>query len=775
MKLNMNAVNQILKSTVVYEENQPVNSISLVLKGRVEVFRNGVRTIIGSGNFLGICDIYTGRYGVTYTAYDNLVLYVFPVDHIDSIEMILNANKDYAGLIVASLSRYMKEIVNIHHLLMKKAVTLRGFLDKYYTLYQQMGTQSGYNINKVSVLEDLEPFEMESMIEDKKLEYYLACNSIPLDLQKNFYGQSNTICLYHIEEQADIINNLINECTEISCYVFEMSEGLINNTPNCLFRCIAKLAMDLGLAGIGNKKLIDILDEVIDMINDIETLFEEKAGRKLPIERDAMEKIYYELLSGSSNEPSKEQASSSSEVNEVEIMGALKGSLTQILAYANLSKETSEVFFKLMESFVNLQDKSSSEDSARKLRRQMIEIYYQIYEAVFLRAYQHKDATKVIDMFLKYGYMDERLLSKERLISLYGMEERDDGTGPCKVYNIKDWLTLVYEGKKEPSKSEFDLDYYEMIRTMKKSNQLKPEEEKEYLENPIKKLQYEIQNMFKYNNRITSGQISIFVPMLYEDSFVGSIEKTYVTANEINAAIRRILMIDYSVFVRESLYVDEVKKIKREYIIEEVFPDIVVLPNHGTNGVMWQDITGRKRNTSGRFLLPAFLETDLEETLIKILGRYRWEICRTIQGTAWNNIKYKSLTSEYSDYIQFYRKNRDLSEERKEKLKSQIQKNRGNTREVFTSDYEIWIKSESQGAIRLNKPVRELLATYCPFSKVIREKLASQPLFDEAMARFYRERNAKIKEIDLRYRALQKDNIEITKELLDTQKFYTEK
>jgi hypothetical protein len=124
--------------------------------------------------------------------------------------------------------------------------------------------------------------------------------------------------------------------------------------------------------------------------------------------------------------------------------------------------------------------------------------------------------------------------------------------------------------------------------------------------------------------------------------------------------------------------------------------------------------------------------------------------------------------------MQFYRKNRELSEERKEKLKSQIQKNRGNTREVFTSDYETWIRSESQGAIRLNKQVRELLATYCPFAKELREKLMTQPLFEEAMARFYRERNAKTKEIDLRYRALQKDNVEITKELLDTQKFYTE-
>ena len=88
-----------------------------------------------------------------------------------------------------------------------------------------------------------------------------------------------------------------------------------------------------------------------------------------------------------------------------------------------------------------------------------------------------------------------------------------------------------------------------------------------------------------------------------------------------------------------------------------------------------------------------------------------------MQGTSWNNIQIKSLTSEYSDYIQFYRKNRDLSEDKKEKLKMQIQKCRNNTREVFVTDYINWIRHEAKGGITLNKTVREIMATYCPFTK----------------------------------------------------------
>jgi hypothetical protein len=64
------------------------------------------------------------------------------------------------------------------------------------------------------------------------------------------------------------------------------------------------------------------------------------------------------------------------------------------------------------------------------------------------------------------------------------------------------------------------------------------------------------------------------------------------------------------------------------------------------------------------------------------------------------------------------------------------------------------------------------MATYCPFSKEIREQIKHQPLFEEAMARYNREKLKKIREIESRYRALQKDQIELTKELEDTLSYY---
>ena len=104
----------------------------------------------------------------------------------------------------------------------------------------------------------------------------------------------------------------------------------------------------------------------------------------------------------------------------------------------------------------------------------------------------------------------------------------------------------------------------------------------------------------------------------------------------------------------------------------------------------------------------------------------------------------------------------------------QIQKCRNNTREVFVVDYENWIKHEANGGLVLSKPVREILATYCPFVKEMRDKIGEQPMFRDAMARFNRERGKRLKEYDLKTRVWEKDGIDVPQEVKNTMRFYVE-
>ena len=250
------------------------------------------------------------------------------------------------------------------------------------------------------------------------------------------------------------------------------------------------------------------------------------------------------------------------------------------------------------------------------------------------------------------------------------------------------------------------------------------------------KVCYEMDNMFVSTNRATYGRISTFCPVLNRNDVVGTIEKMLVTVHKLENAMNMIKNIDFSLFFHEVIFSDPDKGVNKELLNKEILPDIILMPNIGTRAMMWQETAGMKRDTSARFVFPLFTINNLEDMMIETCGRYRWEMCRKIQGMRWNDITERSLTSEYCDYIQFYRKNHDLSMEAKEKIKNALTRAKNNYREVFVADYMNWIKYESNGSFRLNRVAREILFRYCPFCKDIRESLAQNPTYQDMFSRY---------------------------------------
>lgn len=776
VSLSPYTVNQLIKGTEIYGENESLSTICLVLKGRVLIQNDGSRVMAGSGSFIGVADLYAGRVLSSYIAFDDVVLFPFEVMNKDSIKAIIGANKDYSGLLVASLSRYLVEVSKTYVEFDLKVKKLYEFLNNAYTEFKTLATKVGYRVNPIDSLETLEPFPAEILRNRVNMDYYTMLSKVPVDIQKAFFSCGEALTTRHVDEMVTDYNTYISETKERAVYLTQLIEYMISETGDSLFYQAINVAIEVHKLGKKNEELDELIDKIIEEINSAEKLLTTKTARAVYINRDRMEQLYSILLTGTAVDIDKNdmELAQPEEYDEMKVMNELQDSMRKIMEYAQLESEETVEFKKYISKFKNLTDKYDTSDEARAIRRGISKMFYPLYQTVFLRAYKEKNTDKVIDLFLRYGLLDETLLTKQQLIELYYLDTQLDESIPCQVYNIRDWLVEIYEGRKEPSKSEFDLDYTESIREMKKSVRMSAEEEKALLNDADKKLNYEIINMFQCNNRLVNGQVYSFIPILHQDMFVKSLRTTFVTAAKVNYVINQLREIDYSVFYRETLYYDKKKNIEKEYIQKEVFPDIILLPTAGINGVMWQEISGKKRDTSGRFLLPCFAEVELEDMLIKVFGRFHWELCRSIQGTAWNNIKYKSLTSEYVDYIQFYKKNRDLSLETKERIKLQIQKGKNNSREIFVIDYVNWIKNESKGAIRLNKYVRELLAMYCPFKKPIRERLMNQPLFAEAMNRFNRENGKKVHELDLRYKALEKEGVELTQELITTRTYYTE-
>lgn len=777
-ELKKNSINQIIKGMNIFEAGDAVTEIGLVIKGRVRIQAEGVNLMVGSGNFLGLCDLDGGVHSVTYVAETNLAVYSFASAGMQgTVAALIKAKKDYAPLMVSTLCKYIRELYKIYSELEQGSSRLWKFITDSYQTYQNIGKNTGITVMALRGIEDLGEYQPGASEDQEKVEYYRACAEIPPEVQKAYFSCSGIITMYHIKEQAALVGELISRCKNRAEYLRSLADLIILNDKSLYHSVLQQVTM-LQRVGENAAEASSLFDDVIDQINSLENLLLDRAGIDLQIDHDFMEQAYYQLLSGGGSNSNNATLADGDialvEHNFVDV-GELSGALDIILDYGELDGEQQQSFREYIQSFIDMQDKFATDDEARTLRRNIIKTYYDLYQKVFLKDYQSSEDTPlVIDLFLRYGFLSEKLVTDSIMEELLGLDTSHSGMGACSVYDMKEWLTLIIKGEKEPSKSEFDLDYDENLREMKKTGQITAEMQQEMSHDTNAKFEYELQNMFKVNHRLMFSQATAFVPFMFTECCTSSIDRSYLSKDKVNATIQRLKQIDFSVFYRESLYSKEGSTFTKEFIQEEVYPDIVMFPGYGNKGVMWQEISGRRRNSKGRFLLPIFMEGELDADMIKLLGRFRWELCRTIQGSAWNNIQIKSLTSEYSDFVQFYKKNRELSEDKKQKLKMQIQKCRNNTREVFVQDYENWIKHEANGGLLLSKPVREIMATYCPFSKELREKVGEQPMFRDAMAKFMRERGKKIKEYDLKFKVWQKDDIEVPEEILETKRFYIE-
>lgn len=773
-ELKTESVNQVLKDTDIYEQGDAVTSVALVVKGRIQVHSRGMNLLVGSGSFLGISDVNRGVHRMTYTAQTNAVIYVFSVSgSIKDIQKIIQINKDYGALMVSNMSKVLSEAARIYQEMQSAVEDIFVFLHKAHQTYQEIAQNTGLNIGEVYGIENLQPFETEQQVPIEKLRYYQACSRVALEIQKAYFGASIDICLYHVTDQIELFHQVHEQCLHYAEYLENALEPLILNRQS-LYSMVAKLAGSIQRMGEDSSQVLGELDQIIDHINILETILAEKADIQTNIDRNFMEETYFSLLNPGA-EKGKPSADADLALVDNVMMDAsqLCNTLDSILEYSGVDAETVQSFTSLIDQFAAMPDKESTEDDARKLRREISKAYYKIYKKVFLKDYQSQEDTPIeIDLFLRYGFLSETLLSDQLIEELLALDRTHNSFGGCKVFDMKEWLTAILKGEREPSKNEFDMDYDEFLRDQRKNNAITPQQQEALSNSREHKLDFEINNMFRVNHRLVSGQITIFVPFLYTEGCGSSLERMFLSKDKINAAINRIHRIDFSAFYRESLYTKEIEGIKKEFIQQEIYPDVIVLPTTGSRGIMWQELSGRRRNSPGRFLLPVFMEGDLDKTLIRLVGGFRWELCRTMQGAYWNNIQSKSLTSEYSDFLQFYRKNKDLSDDKKEKLKLQIQKNRNNTREIFATDYENWIRHEAKGGIVLSKPVREILATYCPFAADIRENVENQPIFRDAMARFNRERSKKNKEYELKFRIWEKDKVQVPEEIVATRDFY---
>lgn len=457
--------------------------------------------------------------------------------------------------------------------------------------------------------------------------------------------------------------------------------------------------------------------------------------------------------------------------NTVVQMEELSGSMEKILSFAECDSELAGKFRVQVAAYKGMQNKSGSDEASRRLRHELTTLFYKVYTAAFQATIRQQNIPPVVRMFLEFGYVDEELAGIQNAAYMYQLVQNMPTSPQHGVYSMYQWLMAIYRGEKEPGRNEFDMDYTEYLREQKKKGIISPEQEKALLNSNGPKVMYELEHVFPAINKITYGRPSVFCPVFSRHNMLKPIEGALVTAEKIVSILEEIRRLDFGAFYRETLYSDPERNIPGERISVEVLPDVILAPNAGSRGIMWQEIEGKKRTTPARMMCSVFQMEDLQGILMQLTAEFRWEMCKRIQGGRWNDVSEPSLTSEYCDYVQFYRKNKDLSADAKEKVKTQLTKCRNNYKDMFISDYIMWLRFESTGAPRLNKVSRKILFTYCPFSREVRTKLAVNPLYKDYMDKYTIKQGQKLTHVNNVCARITKTGKDIPEEIENHRRF----
>ncbi|NTV79106.1 MAG: hypothetical protein HGA25_08225, partial [Clostridiales bacterium] len=599
----------------------------------------------------------------------------------------------------------------------------------------------------------------EERIEPWLFPYYESMRALSKEDLKTFFAERYDLCAGTLLKASQDMSTFKQLHTYSVDYYSFLSELLLNEDGLDFFDLYTDLYYRILQKGEESPLILSMIEKIIDSMEENQNidadLFYKRTDEFRVLIRQIPKDRELELQNTSVIEPGV----------------SLKDSLDVILTYAECSKETNEHFKKYITEYKKLEDKSSTEDFAISLRKKITVLFHEIYNSAFVNSIKDHNVPIILKMFFLFGYVDEELAGLQNAQYLYRMASDFHGNSQEGVYTFYEWLMAIYKGLKEPCRNEFDVDYGSYVHDLKLHNKIDGKTEEKMLCDTAQKVDYELNNMFTTVNKITFGQISNYCPVLSESNILKSLEHSQLNATVIKDNLNRIRNLDVSAYYRETLYANADLGINKEMIQVEVLPDFILLPGIGTRGVMWQEIEGKRRTTPSRMMLPVFYMPDLFEAITRLTGEFRWEMCKRVQGARWNDAAEHSLTSDYFDYLQFYRKNNELSPDAKEKIRLSLIRSKNSFKESFVRDYITWIVFESSGSPRLNKPLRSILLAHCPFSSSLLQSLKNNPMYTESIALYETKRLQKLHHYELILQKAKNLNKKVPEEILEQIEF----
>lgn len=700
----------------IIKSGSPNNQLFIIEDGAVECSLGSQSFTLQKGDCIGIPEWTLDSYICSYKAIDEVQLVPYSFKDAQELLELLEEHDDLRSLLMLSCHNLIGVVISDTQKTCHQYKEWYEYMQSLHTRYNIFCKMLGISPREgifprkppIRLSTDIVPFWADS--------YYRSIKRLSAESPSDFDIHMVYGCIHHASVD---MRQYLSQTDKLKAATDVFANRICNVNGSDVYDLFTELYLKAASADAELSHLKGIIDEMKEKL----TILSPKRSQLLAIKDNIFQ---HKLTTIDINNPNTPYAEATKE--------KLEDSVNIILEYSGLDSTLLEDFKAQLELYKSFADKDSSDKEVSTCRKALTGLFNRLYTAIVLRAVKDDSVSEVIKMFINYGYVDQELSGHSVAVKLFHLSE-DSAEAPIEqVYTAFQWFKAVYDGKKQPSRNEFDIDYTQHLNSLLKEKQIDKATFNEMKDDSEAKVRYELENMFPTVNKMTYGRILSFCPVLAKDHMIKNVDDSLILPSEVTKYLDRVSSIDYSAFYHEYVFEDRPHNIKEDIYVS-IRPDVILMPNVGSRGCLWQEIEGLNRRTPARMMISSIFTEDIYKAFVHMTAEYRWEMCKREMGGRWNDIASHCLTSDFSDYAQFYMKDREISSDIKEKIHETLRRCRNNFKEFFANEYSIYIINEAEGNFKLNKHSRQLLFKHCPFSKNVREALEGNVIYQDMIGR----------------------------------------
>lgn len=144
---------------------QSVDKICIIKSGQMRVQCDGGSYEIGSGDVLGICEVFSEVHFLSYIAVEDTSIFTYPINGVESVDSIINSNPDIARIFIRSCLKQISKLINSYRTEQVRCNTIYDGLIACYNIYANLASHVGVELIRNEEVESLRPIHtMKTLI-----------------------------------------------------------------------------------------------------------------------------------------------------------------------------------------------------------------------------------------------------------------------------------------------------------------------------------------------------------------------------------------------------------------------------------------------------------------------------------------------------------------------------------------------------------------------------------------------------------------------------------